>query len=72
MASLRETLGLSGASANMIIADFVGYDAPDHFFGPRTALRTVMTGRAGVATSPGKRGVADRSLGSPQHVYPSS
>jgi len=39
---------------NTIIADFVGYDAPDHFFGPRAALRTVMTGRSGVATSPGK------------------
>ncbi len=30
------------------------YDAPDHFFGPRAVLRTVMTGRSGVATSPGK------------------
>jgi all-trans-8'-apo-beta-carotenal 15,15'-oxygenase len=39
---------------NTIIADFVGYDAPDHFFGPRAALRTVMTGRAGIADSPGK------------------
>ena len=37
-----------------IIADFVGYDAPDHLFGPRAAMRAVMTGQAGVATSPGK------------------
>jgi all-trans-8'-apo-beta-carotenal 15,15'-oxygenase len=39
---------------NTIIADFIGYDAPDHFFGPDAAFRTIMTGRAGVASSPGK------------------
>jgi all-trans-8'-apo-beta-carotenal 15,15'-oxygenase len=46
---------------NTIIADFVGYDAPDHFLGPRAAFRTVMTGRTGVANSPGmlRRAVLD-------------
>lgn len=39
---------------NTIIADFVGYDAPDHFFGPDAAFKTLMTGRAGIATAPGK------------------
>lgn len=37
-----------------IIADFIGYDAPDHFFGPHAAFRTIMTGNTGVALSPGK------------------
>jgi all-trans-8'-apo-beta-carotenal 15,15'-oxygenase len=37
-----------------IIADFVGYDAPDHFFGPDAAFRALMTGHAGVARSSGK------------------
>jgi all-trans-8'-apo-beta-carotenal 15,15'-oxygenase len=37
-----------------IIADFIGYDAPDHFFGPDAALRNIMAGHAGVASSPGK------------------
>ncbi len=36
-----------------IVADYVGYDTPDHFLGPQAVLRTVMQGRAGVATSPG-------------------
>jgi all-trans-8'-apo-beta-carotenal 15,15'-oxygenase len=39
---------------NTIVADFVGYDAPDHFLGPRAVFRTLMTGHAGVAASPGK------------------
>ena len=39
---------------NSIVADFVGYDAPDHFFGPHAVLRTVMTGQAGIANAPGK------------------
>jgi all-trans-8'-apo-beta-carotenal 15,15'-oxygenase len=39
---------------NSIVADFVGYDAPDHFFGPHAAFRTIMTGRSGVAAAPGK------------------
>jgi all-trans-8'-apo-beta-carotenal 15,15'-oxygenase len=39
---------------NLIIADFVGYDAPDHFFGTHAALKTVMTGQAGVAAAAGK------------------
>ena len=37
-----------------IVADFIGYDAPDHFFGPQAALRAIMTGRSGIAKSAGK------------------
>jgi all-trans-8'-apo-beta-carotenal 15,15'-oxygenase len=37
-----------------IVADFVGYDAPDHFLGPEATFRTIMQGREGVARSPGK------------------
>jgi all-trans-8'-apo-beta-carotenal 15,15'-oxygenase len=40
-------------AGNTIVADFVGYDAPDHFFGPDAAFRAIMQGRAGVARSPG-------------------
>jgi all-trans-8'-apo-beta-carotenal 15,15'-oxygenase len=36
-----------------IVADFVGYDAPDHFLGPDAAFREIMVGRSGVAKSPG-------------------
>jgi all-trans-8'-apo-beta-carotenal 15,15'-oxygenase len=39
---------------NTIIADFIGYDAPDHFFGPDAAFRAIMTGHTGVASAPGK------------------
>jgi all-trans-8'-apo-beta-carotenal 15,15'-oxygenase len=39
---------------NTILADFIGYNAPDHFFGPDAALRTIMTGHSGVAASSGK------------------
>jgi all-trans-8'-apo-beta-carotenal 15,15'-oxygenase len=38
---------------NRILADFVGYDAPDHFLGPDAAFRTIMQGRVGVARSSG-------------------
>ena len=37
-----------------IIADFVGYDEPDHFIGDRALFRTLMTGQMGRADSPGK------------------
>lgn len=40
-------------SGDVIVADFVGYDAPDHFLGPEAAFRAIMRGRAGVAKSPG-------------------
>ena len=40
-------------SGDTIVADFVGYDAPDHFLGPDAAFRAVMVGLAGVARSPG-------------------
>jgi all-trans-8'-apo-beta-carotenal 15,15'-oxygenase len=36
-----------------IIADFIGYEEPDHFLGPRAALRAIMTGHSGVASAPG-------------------
>jgi all-trans-8'-apo-beta-carotenal 15,15'-oxygenase len=37
-----------------IIADFIGYDAPDHFFGRQATFRAIMTGHTGVAASPGQ------------------
>lgn len=36
-----------------IIADFVGYEAPDHFIGERAAFRQIMTGEQGLAQHPG-------------------
>jgi all-trans-8'-apo-beta-carotenal 15,15'-oxygenase len=36
-----------------IVADFVGYDAPDHFFGPNSSLRQIMRGREGASSAPG-------------------
>lgn len=36
-----------------IIADFIGYDAPDHFIGERAAFRQVMAGKPGLAQHPG-------------------
>jgi all-trans-8'-apo-beta-carotenal 15,15'-oxygenase len=41
------------ASGDVITADFVGYDAPDHFLGPDAAFRTIMQGRSGLAKSRG-------------------
>jgi all-trans-8'-apo-beta-carotenal 15,15'-oxygenase len=40
-------------SGNTIVADFVGYDAPDHFLGPDASFRAIMHGRDGVATARG-------------------
>jgi all-trans-8'-apo-beta-carotenal 15,15'-oxygenase len=40
-------------SGDTIIADFVGYDAPDHFLGPEATFRTIMQGREGVAHAAG-------------------
>jgi all-trans-8'-apo-beta-carotenal 15,15'-oxygenase len=40
-------------SGNTIVADCVGYDAPDHFLGRDAALRAIMQGREGVAKAPG-------------------
>ena len=37
-----------------IVADFVGYDAPDHFLGSEATFRAIMQGREGVARSAGK------------------
>lgn len=36
-----------------IVADFVGYDAPDHFHQKDSLFRTIMDGKAGTAASPG-------------------
>ncbi len=41
-------------SGTCIVADFVGYDAPDHFFGPGAAFRTVMQGLEAAPCSPGQ------------------
>jgi all-trans-8'-apo-beta-carotenal 15,15'-oxygenase len=40
-------------SGNTIVADFVGYEAPDHFLGPDATFRTIMQGREGVARAAG-------------------
>jgi all-trans-8'-apo-beta-carotenal 15,15'-oxygenase len=32
-------------AGNTIVADFVGYDAPDHFLGPEASFRAIMQGR---------------------------
>lgn len=52
-------------SGNTIVADFVGYEAPDHFLGPEAAFREIMQGRAGVAKAPGtlKRLTLDLDVG---------
>ena len=36
-----------------LIADFVGYDEPDHFLGENATLRTIMQGRLGDSRYPG-------------------
>jgi all-trans-8'-apo-beta-carotenal 15,15'-oxygenase len=41
------------AAGNTIVADFVGYDAPDHFLGPAASFRAIMQGRDGSAKAPG-------------------
>jgi all-trans-8'-apo-beta-carotenal 15,15'-oxygenase len=37
-----------------VLADFVGYDNPDHLVGPTAVANTVMTGRKGVFRTPGQ------------------
>lgn len=39
---------------NTIIADFVGYDAPDHFLGENAAFKAIMKGEMGEAGEPGR------------------
>jgi all-trans-8'-apo-beta-carotenal 15,15'-oxygenase len=41
-------------SAGEIIADFVGYERPDHFIGDNPALGAIMNGRRGTARFPGE------------------
>ena len=38
---------------NTIIADFVGYEEPDHMFGDEAAFKTIMNGKVGKADAPG-------------------
>lgn len=40
-------------TGNDIIADFVGFDEPDHFIGDNPLLSSVMTGKMGNADQPG-------------------
>ncbi|RBP43358.1 all-trans-8'-apo-beta-carotenal 15,15'-oxygenase [Eoetvoesiella caeni] len=48
---------------NTIVADFVGYDTPDHFVGAQAAFRTLLQGRQGLQSSVGsvRRYVIDLS-----------
>lgn len=39
---------------NTIVADFVGYEAPDHFIGENAAFRAIMQHRYGLAQYPGQ------------------
>ena len=41
-------------SGNEVIADFVGYQEPDHFIGPNPSLTAIMHGRRGTAKFPGE------------------
>lgn len=40
--------------AGFIVADFVGYQEPDHFVGENAALRQIMEGRRGVSKATGQ------------------
>ena len=40
-------------AGDTIVADFVGYDAPDQFLGSNAALHAIMQGREGTAEAPG-------------------
>lgn len=39
---------------NEIVADFIGYDDPDHFIGENPLFKSIMRGEAGNALQPGK------------------
>lgn len=61
-----------------IIADFVGYDAPDHFAPHEAQLYRLMGGRMGVAKAPGtlrryriaEGGLTEETLDSGTHEFP--
>lgn len=63
-----------------IVADFVGYDAPDHFLGERAAFRMIMEGRPGLQQNKGmlrryiinvpRRGLAQDLLSDQNHEFP--
>ena len=41
-------------SGNEVIADFVGYEAPDHFIGDNPSLKAIMNGARGTGDFPGE------------------
>ncbi len=45
---------IDGPNGRELMADFVGYDEPDHFLGDDPALFALMRGEPGVASSPGQ------------------
>ncbi len=63
-----------------IVADFVGYDAPDHFIGEQAAFRAVMQRRQGqhkhlgtvrrYVINPTKKQVAEEVLNAANHEFP--
>lgn len=65
---------------NTIVADFVGYDAPDHFVGDQAAFRTVMQGRPGLQSNAGtvrryvidlsQKHVREETISSDVHEFP--
>lgn len=63
-----------------IIADFVGYDKPDHFLGPNAAFRAIMQGRQGeqnyagtvrrYVINPEQRQITEDVLSGDNHEFP--
>lgn len=63
-----------------IVADFIGYDNPDHFIGSNPAFKSVMRGEAGEALhagklrryvmSPGKKVLTEEVLHTGHHEFP--
>lgn len=65
---------------NTIVADFVGYDAPDHFIGDQAAFRAIMQGRTGLQGHAGtvrryvielsQKQVRQETISSEAHEFP--
>jgi len=63
-----------------IVADFVGYSAPDHFLGEKAAFRMIMEGRSGLEQNKGmlrryiinmpRKCLAQDSLSEENHEFP--
>lgn len=63
-----------------IVADFVGYDAPDHFLGEKAAFRMIMEGKPGLQQNKGllrryiinvpRKGLAQDRLSEENHEFP--